>query len=151
MEGYSQILACIDMTGEEDQVVERAVQAASASGAALSLVHVIRPLNYLYAGDFPVDVIGIQEEIQLQAKNRMLQLAQQLSLKTLQQYVCMGSPQHEIHRLAKDIKADLVVIGTHGRHGLGLLLGSTANAVLHGAPCDVLVVRIKGNADASAN
>jgi universal stress protein A len=151
MKGYSQILACIDLTGEEDQVVEKAVQVAGTAGAALSLVHVVRPLNYLYAGDFPVDVIGIQEEIQLQAKKRMQQLAQQLSLKTLQQYIFMGSPQHEIHRLAKNIKADLIVIGTHGRHGLGLLLGSTANAVLHGTPCDVLVVRIKGNTDAPAN
>ena len=35
-----------------------------------------------------------------------------------------------------------LVVGSHGRHGLALLLGSTANAVLHGAPCDVLAVRI---------
>ena len=41
------------------------------------------------------------------------------------------------------IHADLIVLGTHGRHGLGLLLGSTASGVLHGCPCDVLTVRIK--------
>ena len=43
---------------------------------------------------------------------------------------------------AKEHGADLIVVGSHGRHGLALLLGSTANAVLHGAPCDVLAVRI---------
>jgi universal stress protein A len=37
---------------------------------------------------------------------------------------------------------DLVVVGSHGRHGLSLLLGSTANGVLHGAGCDVLAVRV---------
>ena len=37
-----------------------------------------------------------------------------------------------------------IAIGGHGRHGLALLLGSTANAVLHGATCDVLAVRIRG-------
>ena len=38
---------------------------------------------------------------------------------------------------------DLIVVGSHGRHGLALLLGSTANDVLHGAPCDVLAVHLK--------
>ena len=39
------------------------------------------------------------------------------------------------------------MVGSHGRHGLALLLGSTANDVLHGAPCDVLAVRLKTKAD----
>jgi universal stress protein A len=42
------------------------------------------------------------------------------------------------------VHADLIVIGSHGRHGMGLLLGSTANAVLHGSPCNVLAVRLDG-------
>jgi len=37
------------------------------------------------------------------------------------------------------------VVGSHGRHGLALLLGSTANGVLHGASCDVLAVRVGNN------
>ena len=44
----------------------------------------------------------------------------------------------EVERL----KADLIIVGSHGRHGVRLLLGSTANAILHGAKCDVLAVRI---------
>ena len=43
----------------------------------------------------------------------------------------------------QNVPADLIVVGSHGRHGLALLLGSTANDVLHGAPCDVLAVRLK--------
>jgi universal stress protein A len=49
----------------------------------------------------------------------------------------------EIHRLARELRCDLVVVGSHGRHGLALLLGSTANDVLHGAQCDVLAVRLQ--------
>ena len=45
--------------------------------------------------------------------------------------------------MARQQGVDLIVIGGHGRHGLALLLGSTANAVLHGAPCDGLAVRIR--------
>ena len=41
--------------------------------------------------------------------------------------------------------ARLIVVGSHGRHGLALLLGSTANGVLHHAKCDVLAVRIQEN------
>lgn len=151
MKSYKQVVACIDIAGEEDQVVQRAAQIAAASGAALSIVHVVRPLNYAAAGDFPVDIAGIQQEIQRQAKTRMQQLTEQLSNLVVQPYVFIGSPQREIHRLAKDINADLIVIGTHGRHGLGLLLGSTANAVLHGTPCDVLAVRIKPAVTAPEN
>ncbi|MFW5825636.1 MAG: universal stress protein, partial [Marinobacter sp.] len=47
-----------------------------------------------------------------------------------------------IHQLSEDKDVDLVVVGSHGRKGFQLLLGSTANGVLHGARCDVLAVRI---------
>ena len=53
-----------------------------------------------------------------------------------------GHPAEQIHGVAKELGADLIVIGTHGRHGFALLLGSTANAVLHGARCDILAVRV---------
>ena len=43
---------------------------------------------------------------------------------------------------AEEIGADLIVVGSHGRYGLALLMGSTANGVLHGATCDVLAVRV---------
>jgi universal stress protein A len=59
-----------------------------------------------------------------------------------QVYTKTGNPSDETHNLAKEIQADLIVIGTHGQSGLKLLLGSTANAVLHGVKCDVLAVKI---------
>ena len=52
-----------------------------------------------------------------------------------------GVPKLEIVRYAKEINADLIVIGSHGRGGVQRLLGSTANGTLHRAPCDVLVIR----------
>jgi universal stress protein A len=54
----------------------------------------------------------------------------------------MGNPADEIHNMANEIQADLIVIGKHGQSGLKLLLGSTANAVLHGVNCDVLAVKV---------
>ena len=53
-----------------------------------------------------------------------------------------GLPADEIKSEAEALNADLIVVGSHGRKGLGLLLGSTATGVLHGAKIDVLTVRI---------
>jgi universal stress protein A len=57
--------------------------------------------------------------------------------------VVQGNTRREILRVAEENGVDLIVLGSHGRQGIQLLLGSTANAVLHGAPCDVLAVRVK--------
>ena len=48
----------------------------------------------------------------------------------------------ELDAKAEELGADLIVIGSHGRRGLALLVGSTANGVLHGAVTDVLAVRV---------
>lgn len=57
----------------------------------------------------------------------------------------IGSPVPEILGLAEEIGADLIICGSHGRGAVGrLLLGSVSEAVLHGARCPVLIVRLKG-------
>lgn len=146
MNGYNHILAGIDLSDEANQVLERALQLARLDGATISLVHVIEPLSYAYGGDLPLDFSGIQEEIQRQAQARMEALGKQFSIAATNRHVLTGRPEREIHRHAQQINADLIVVGTHGRHGLALLLGSTANGVLHGTPCDVLAVKVKAPA-----
>ncbi|EAW31305.1 hypothetical protein GP2143_07144, partial [marine gamma proteobacterium HTCC2143] len=58
------------------------------------------------------------------------------------QHIIVGRAENEIHSLAEELGAELIVVGSHGRHGIALLLGSTANGILHGATCDVLAVRV---------
>jgi len=55
--------------------------------------------------------------------------------------VVNGSPEHMIVEIAKEWKANLIVVGSHGRGFWGRLLGSVSDAVVHHAPCSVLVVR----------
>ena len=57
-------------------------------------------------------------------------------------HVVVGAAADEIHAAAEKLGSDLIVIGTHGRSGMRLLLGSTANAVLHGVKTDVLAVKV---------
>lgn len=55
--------------------------------------------------------------------------------------IMKGPPDKEIVELAADWKADLIVVGSHGRGFWGRLLGSVSDGVVHHAPCSVLVVR----------
>lgn len=143
MSNYKHILVSVDLTAESSQVMERAVNLAKANQSQLSLIHVVEPLTFAYGGDIPVDLTEIQDQIHTKAKEQLTQLAQANGVKTEDQHIVIGQPVSEIHQMAEDLSADLVVIGSHGRKGLALLLGSTANGVLHGSKCDVLAVRIK--------
>ena len=66
----------------------------------------------------------------------------EIGIQEHRRHLVFGRPESEIHRLANEQNADVIVVGSHGRHGIALLLGSTANGVLHGATCDVLAVRV---------
>lgn len=81
--------------------------------------------------------------IREQAEKELNELAEKLGVDEKHRFIEYGSTKNEILRVAKEHKIDLIVTGSHGKHGLSLLLGSTANAILHGAECDVLIVRPK--------
>jgi len=139
---YNTILLAVDLSDEAEEVAARAAGLAAAHNAKLHVVHVIEPLSFAYGGDIPIDFSTIQEEIQKQAENQLQAMCARQSIPVEQLHLVMGRPENEIHNLAKSLPADLIVVGSHGRHGLALLLGSTANGVLHGASCDVLAVRV---------
>jgi universal stress protein A len=143
MAQYQHILVALDLSEESPQVLEQAVTLANASTSKLSLVHIIEPLTFAYGGDIPVDLTEVQEQLQTQAQEQLAKLVSSNTIDSHHQHVVIGQPAAEIHRLAQEQKCDLVVVGSHGRRGLALLLGSTANGVLHGAQCDVLAVRVK--------
>jgi universal stress protein A len=92
--------------------------------------------------DATVD-LDLTSEMMAAAKKQLTHLAQQLDVPDDRLWVELGSPKFEINRVAEENQVDLIVVGSHGRHGLALLLGSTSNGVLHHAKCDVLAVRLK--------
>lgn len=144
---YSKIIAAVDLTDEAQDVLDQAKETALQNGAELSLLTVVKPINQVYGG-FDVaamssDAALIEQDAIKQAEEKLAEHAKACGVPADRTFVGRGSPAFEIRQMAEQLEADLIVIGTHGRHGLGLLLGSTANGVLHGAPCDVLTVRIK--------
>lgn len=91
-----------------------------------------------------MDLSTLQQQQTDQARERVEAFASQYpELLPERRHILFGQPRQEIHQLAQEKGCDLIVVGSHGRHGLALLLGSTANDLLHGAPCDVLAVRLK--------
>ncbi len=146
MSVYRHILVAIDFGPDNIQVIERATALAQSDGAQLSLLHVVEFLHMDLANELvlPQDV-ELETQLVTTARKKVAEIALGIHLKEpVSQWVEMGSTKQEILRTAEEKAVDLIVIGSHGRHGLGRLLGSTANAILQGARCDVLSVRIRG-------
>lgn len=148
MGAYRHILTAIDFGPDHSQVLERAIALAESEAARLSLIHVVEFLHMDLANELvlPQDM-ALEAQIVATARQKLLDMAQAIRCtEPVEQWVEMGSTKQEILRVAEQHKVDLIVIGSHGRHGLGRLLGSTANSVLHSAACDVLAVRIRNPA-----
>ncbi|MBC6904930.1 universal stress protein [Saccharophagus sp. K07] len=140
---YTHLLVGLDLSPDSSlQVARKAVELAKLYGAKLSLLHVIEPVTFAYAGDIPMDLTETQLAIEEQAEKRLTSLAAQLEHPIHSSKVVIGQTAAELRETAAQLGADLIVVGSHGRHGLALLLGSTASDVLHGAKCDVLAVRV---------
>lgn len=138
---YKHILIATDLLEGHEKLIQEACDLAKTFAAKLSLVHVVEPLpGYGYAFIAPADI-----EMQLvdEAKQQIKKIASTYKISDDNVHVLLGPTKVEIIDVAEEQKVDLIVVGTHHRHGLGHLLGSTANAVIHSSPCDVLTIRIE--------
>ena len=140
MSDYNTILLAVDLSEEAEQVTKKAKALASSNNAMLHAIHVVEPTTYAYGGDIPIIAM---DEVEDTARSQMTEFAEPHGIPDENQHVVLGRPVRVIHSTAEELNADLIVVGSHGRHGLALLLGSTANGVLHGATCDVLAVRVR--------
>ncbi|HLB58179.1 MAG TPA: universal stress protein [Gammaproteobacteria bacterium] len=137
---YKHILFATDLSDDTDYVINKVRSIRGLTGAKLSLVHVVEPMpgySYAYLG-----IEDIEGQLIEEAKNALVKLGTQLAVDAKDQWTEVGPTKSKILGVAVEARADLIICGSHGRHGLSLLLGSTANAVLHGAKCDVLTVRL---------
>ena len=139
---FKHILIAVDLTEDARSVAQKACALRTVFDSALSCTHVIEPLSLAYGGDVPMDLSTIQDQLQETAKIQLDEFAEALDIPSENRHLVYGRPETEIHSLAEELDVDLIVVGSHGRHGLALLLGSTANGVLQGSPCDVLAVRV---------
>jgi len=142
---YKHILLAVDFSEHGDLVADRAKDLADKNQAKLSIIHIVDNLpitDAVYGPVIPFDV-DITEELMQAAKKKLSEMGEKLAVPDACQWLELGSPKMEVVRIAEEQQVDLIVAGSHGRHGLALLLGSTANGILHHAKCDVLAVRLQ--------
>lgn len=144
MPQYDNILLALELDPATDQpIVKKAQELVEQFNGTLTLVHAIEHLSN-YGAAYGVSAgIDIEKELTNEAMESMKKTAKTLNLPDDRMVVKVGPAKLVVLEEAKKRLCNLVIVGSHGRHGVQLLLGSTANAVLHGAQCDVLAVRVK--------
>jgi universal stress protein A len=144
MGAYQHILLAVDFSGHGDLVARRAKDLAEKYQAKLSVIHVLDNIpmpDTGYGTAIPLDKDSGYKLLEAE-KAKFTLVVDQLGVEQSNRWMVWGSPKQEIVQLAKREQVDLIVVGSHGRHGLALLLGSTANSVLHYAKCDVMAIRL---------
>lgn len=140
---YKHILFATDLSEDTYHLLEKVRQMRMLTDGLLSIVHVVEPLpgySYAYLG-----IEDIEGQLLNEARQSLTKLGEKMNVVPKHLFIEVGPTKTKILKIAEEIGADLIICGSHGRHGLSLLLGSTANAVLHGANCDVLTVRLPEN------
>jgi len=145
MGDYQHILLAVDYSEHGEYVAQRAKSLAKKYQATLSIIHVLDDIpmpDTSYGTVIPLEQDSSYELLEAE-KTKLKQMAERLGIDDANQWLVWGVPKQEIVQIAEQEKIDLIVVGSHGRHGLALLLGSTANSILHYAKCDVLAVRLQ--------
>lgn len=139
---YKRILVGVDLGEHSDRVLARAGDIARHSGAKLKVLHVVEYVPVEPMGEALLPAVNIEEELVAGARTRLTDLVGAAGLGEAERSVVAGTIKSELVREAREWAADLVVLGSRERHGLALIVNLTEDAVLHGAPCDVLAVRL---------
>jgi nucleotide-binding universal stress UspA family protein len=146
MAGIRRILHATDFSSASGAAFTKAVELARANRAELLLAHVVSPVVPMSADGFvsPKVYADIEAAAGAAARKQLATLtarAQKAGVRA-RPVVLEGVPHDQIARAARSKRADMVVIGTHGRTGLAkLFLGSVAGRVVAQATCPVLTVR----------
>ncbi|GBE07129.1 MAG TPA: hypothetical protein ENG90_07580 [Gammaproteobacteria bacterium] len=141
---YKNILLPTDFSVHSDAAAKRALQISEQYGVNLHVLHVIDDFTY-YAEDVDplvTDIYLHKDTLMAQAYEQMRKFAERNKLgKDIELETQWGNPKRSITSWANEKNSDLIVMGSHGLHGIERLLGSVSNFVLHKAPCDVLIVK----------
>lgn len=143
MVSYRKIIAAVDLTDDSRAVLERAAGLAQQWQAQLLLVHIVEFVPIEPMSDSLVPVVQVDERLVERARAQLQTLAGTAGVSTDCLRVTSGNVKIELLHIARDWQADLIVLGSRERHGLSILVNLTEDTVLHGAPCDVLAVRVR--------
>ncbi len=138
---YQKIVIATDGSEKNLSAVIEGLMLARISGATLHVVYVIdtKPLT---TGVIEESYAGMYDSFREEGEQALEQVKELAGDFDVETFLLTGKPATEIIRFAREHGADLLVVGTQGKSGLGkLILGSVAETIIRTAPCSVLVVR----------
>jgi len=148
MTTYHQILVPVDGSPTSEKALDEAIRLAQLTGARLRLVHVVDELGYVNgfepAMNYLNEIIPLMREAgeKLLAHDRQKALNKGVGADVVLIVEGPGRICDHVAEQARRARADLIVVGSHGRRGIGrVLLGSDAEQIVRHAPVPVLVVR----------
>ena len=148
MSPYHQILVPVDGSPTSERALDEAIRLAQLSGARLQLVHVVDELGYVNGFEPPMNYVNEIIPLMRVAGEKLLAHDRQKARDKGVDVDCVlieegpGRICDHVAEQARRAKADLIVVGSHGRRGIGrMLLGSDAEQIVRHAPVPVLVVR----------
>ncbi|MBI3030987.1 MAG: universal stress protein [Candidatus Rokubacteria bacterium] len=140
---FRRILVPVDFSASSDHALDEAVRLAKQLDARLWILHVVEiplPGWPVYGREFSPE--ALIEKGREGAAQQLEVLASRVSPLEVEPLVRVGTPFVEIIAAAREIGADLIVMGTHGRTGLAhALIGSVTEKVVRASPCPVLTIR----------
>jgi nucleotide-binding universal stress UspA family protein len=140
------VLVALDFSAPGLAALAWALDHAAAIGASLHVVHVIdRRWRLADLTSDPATLAGELAQVERAAAGELRRLTEEARarLAGVHEHVAVGRPADEIVRLAHDLAAQTVVVGSHGHDAIShLLVGSVAERVVRTATCNVMVVKI---------
>jgi len=141
------IVVATDFSASSRPAFAAALDSARRDGARVVVLHVMTPPSPFVGDDLPGSWLELEARARQDAERRLaaaVSKAERSGVATTGALV-KGAPAEVIVRVARREGANLIVLGTHGRSGLGkLFMGSVAARVLGTAKCPVLTVRGRG-------
>lgn len=140
------ILVPVDFSDPSLRALDYAIEFSRPLKSHLILLHVVEPVYYPMAADMygvGLDLSNVYEDIERAARAQLSRLAGKLRVRrvAVRTLLSLGTAHQVIVESAKKLKADLIIMATHGRTGLShVLMGSVAERVVRTAACPVLTV-----------
>lgn len=142
---FKRILVPVDFSECSLEALRYAEQFAAQHGSELIVLHVFEPIAYPTELGYPsLAALPPQADYERASQTRLDQLQKRIAKSGAKVNVKLrvGQPYFEITAAAQELRADLIIISTHGHTGLKhVFLGSTAERVVRHAECPVLTVR----------
>lgn len=140
------VLVATDFSDASTTALDYGRHLARSFGASLHVIHVVENVMARFAADaYPVVLPDLQKDVEEAGQKKLLDTLQEEDFTQLHAVPVVrtsAAPASAIVEYAKEAKADLVIVGTHGRGGVAhLLMGSVAERVVRTASCPVLTVR----------